>query len=256
MFTNKVKKIIFLCFFSITIIILLFGIVDVVNFDDKLHSLIHQILGQKKILYFDLPFIQTTLSLFEIMGLFLAVFTSFYILREEQKDSKKRTELTYQPFIKPSTVIVFNAYDDDLSIELKNIGTGPALFTRVSFVKSKPDNPENATLKLDQPHSQYLSHNETSSVLFDPRHFYSFITKTKRGGDLGSDSTNYNNRSLRKELNDLIKARVNQDFYIYIHSLDILGNQMIFKTKYLLCLEYDNDDHSEFILKRMEIQKI
>lgn len=227
-----------------------------IDFDNEVHSWIHVLLGRQYFLYFDIVFIQTTLSLFEITGLFLAVFASFFILGEEQKATTKRIQLAHQPFIRPSSGVRFRAYDD-ASIYIKNIGLGPALFVRVAFVESNPDNPENATLKSDQPHSQYLSANEESSeLIFDPRLFYEFITGSKRGGELGQDRTNYNNRLLRKELNDLIKAKVKKNFFIYIHSSDILGNQMIFKVKYLLCLEYDQDDGGEFLLKRMEIQQI
>ncbi|MEK7517791.1 MAG: hypothetical protein AAB583_04535 [Patescibacteria group bacterium] len=238
----------------IFISILLLGIIDVINFDDQVHSWSHFILEQEKRFYFDLPFIQTTLSLFEIIALFSAVLAPFYILLEEQKDSKRRTELAYQPFVKASEVIYLSPYFSEPGLQIQNIGIGPALFVRIAFVETKPDNPENATLKSDQPHSQYLSSNEkTDKLLFDLRLFYKFITGTERGGELGSDSSNYNNPSLRKELNDLIKAKIGKNFFIYIHASDILGNKMIFEIKYLLCLEPYREEY--YLLKRMEIQQ-
>lgn len=249
------KRILVIAFFTIITVILSLGIIDVLNADNELYGWIRILLGQENFFYFDLPFIQTTLSLFEISGLFLAVFSSFFILHKEQIAAKKRVQLAHKPFIKTSARIVFKPYDNNLGIAIENIGLGPALFIRVAFVEFNPDNSENATLKSDQPHSQYLGPDEKSSeLIFDPRLFYKFITGTDRGGDLGSDPNNYNNPPLKKELNDLIKVKVGQHYLIYIHSSDILGNQMIFKVKYLLCINYDYGDMNEFLLKRMEIQ--
>jgi len=254
---TRVKKIISGVFIVIITIILILGIIDVMNLDDRFHSFIYFLLRQKKQFYFDLPFVQTTLNLFEILGLLLAVFASFYILRKEQKHIKERTKLAYKPFIKPSTTIVFGSFTDNLGILMKNIGGGSALFVRVSFVESDPDNSENAILRSDQPHSEYLGSNEKSGeIFFDPRSFYKFITGTERGGELGSDRTNYNNQAFRKEQNNLIKAKVNQDFYIYIHLVDILGNPMTFKVRYLLRLEDDCGGNLKFMLKRMEVREI
>lgn len=249
------KKTLVIIFLDVFLAILLLGIVDVINLDNKLYSWINILLGRGDFTYFDFPFIQTTLSLFEIAALFSAVFTSFFILREEQKDSKKRTQLSNQPFLRTLSNITFHPYDDEIGTTVYNLGLGPALFIRISFVEFSPDNPENATLQYDQPHGEYLgSKEESSELIFDQRHFYKFITRTERGGELGSDRMNYNDRALRKELGDLIKAKVDQDFFIYIHSSDILGKQMIFKVKYLLCMKQYSPD--EFILKRMEIEQI
>lgn len=242
--------------FLTTVVILIIGIIDITNFDNQLHYWISQMLGQKDILYFDINFIQTALSITEIVALFLTVYASFYILRKQLDASKRTTILANQPFIVSSESIIFEPHTSAVPrITIKNIGVGPALFVRISFVQKNPDNPENATLKAAEPHSFYLGKEDSyKNIEFDERLFYKFITGTDEGGQLGVD---YNKRESKNKLTELIKAKVNDDYYIYLHTSNILETNIVFKIKYSLRINYD--DHKgrvEFQLKRMEVKQL
>jgi len=253
---TKIIKIYSIFLLIAIILVVLLGIIDVNNIDNSFHHFILHLFKQKDILYFDVPFIQTVLSIFEIVGLFSAVFASFYILWEEEDVSKKNIRLSHHPFIQSSSIIKFEPHYHNPSIYIKNIGEGPSLFTRISFVNNNPDNPENATLTSDEPHSFYLGKGDIAEgIYFDDRLFYNFITNDKTAGSLQTD---YNNRQKYNDLVTLIKNKHQKNFYIYIHCTDILGEPIIFKVKYLLLIDYEDKINTKiaFMLKRMEVQEI
>lgn len=255
-YAEEYKGNIFIVASFITLIaIFIIGIIDITNLDNRFHFWISQALGQKDILYFDINFVQSALSITEIVALFLTVYASFYILRKQLEASKRTTVLANQPFVISSESIIFEPHGTIPLITIKNIGVGPALFIRISFTHKNPDNSANATLKASEPHSFYLGKEDAyKNIEFDERLFYKFITGTDEGGQLGVD---YNKNESKNKLTELIKARVNGDFYIYLHTSNILETTIVFKVKYSLRIDYD--DHRGrliFQLKRMEIQQV
>ena len=195
------------------------GIIDVANWDNTIHLFISHLLGQKNVSYFDIDFIPTSLSVFEIIALFLAVGASFIILGEQEETNKKNTILANQPFVVPSRSIIFQPRMRPPKLLIGNIGSGPALFIRISFSPNEPDAPYNAILRFDQPHSFYLEKNDSEEdIEFDETHFYEFIARSKNASKLN-----------RIELTEQINNLVGEEFLIYIHVNDILKRKIIFK---------------------------
>lgn len=247
------KKNIIVTFLFIMVLVILVGIIDITNLDNVFHIWVNQIVKQSSIYYFDINFVQTALSIIEITALFSAVFASFYILGKQGEGSRKSTALANHPFLVPSESIIFEPYFKSPKITIKNIGAGPALFIRISFVNINPDYSKNATLKADEPHSSYLGKDERiEDINFDERLFYDFIIGNKQGGEL---ATNHNAENVKK-LMGLIRARVDKLFYFYLHTSNILEKPIIFKAKYLLRINYESREQVIFQLKRMEIQQV
>ena len=256
---HSALRVIFFFLATYILFIFLFGIADVLNIDNRIHYLSHKRLGVETVLYYDISFDKTILETLQIVGFIIAFYVPFHILRSEQELSKKNIRLSNQPFISTVQHIVFEPYLKEPKFKFKNIGSGPALFIRISYVDSNPDKPENAIFHEREPHSYYLeAGGESESYRLDEPSFYNFVTKSD-SRELVSDLVSKGSQSdARIELTGLIEKNIGEDFYIYVHMQSLLEEEIILKAKYNLQVRYRSSSNKriEFALKRMEIEQI
>lgn len=235
-------------------LLLIVGLLDLINFDNSFYFFLNQVLRINEFAYYDISF----WKILEITGVFIATYIPFHILRKEQEANERKTKLEHKPVFE-SSQIRFGLFSTNIKLDLQNIGSGPALFVRLSFIRNYVDKPTQPILRFNEPHSRDLAvmNTPSSKFFFDSGAFTRFITDSERGGELASNVENYNNINNRDELNNLLRSKVGKTYFIYIHCLDVLGNKLIYKIKYILELENDCcRDDPEFLLKRMEIKEV